>query len=237
MTPAKRLLLAACFGLCAFKHPTTVEHGAPPAPPAPGGFTLADARPAGNLDSGSESNFIGNCAYGAYRAGAEDMTPAPTAIVRDMLAVRVNDELVGHHVELRNFTVHVNSSLPLRNLTIDYMRSKYGGGGGPVGPASGIVGCAADDLRGGFSVEEVDVPSPLVVVIDLAVDGVGYHGRCIGPSPFIAPPLKRHKPERRATWNEAVTAGITCVIDKLADQVRVGKPLAIPVAQGVGRRP
>lgn len=224
MTALRRtLLIAVCLGLCAFKFPTQVDHGAPPAPAAPEGLTLVDARPSKNLDSGLESINIFNCAYGAYRAGSDDMTPAPPAIVRDMLAARVNDRLVGHAVELRNFTVHVNSSLPLRNMT----RTATGVGGGSV-PAHAVIGCAEDDLRGGFVIDEIDVPSPLIVVIDLAVDGVGYHGRCIGPSPGISPPLQRAKPEIHAAWDAAATAGITCVIDKLAGQIRAGTPVAIP---------
>ena len=227
MRPAHRLLLAAsCLALAAFRFPTSLDNPPPPSPPS---FTLEDKRPADNLDSEIESLSISNCAYGIYRAGTEDMTPTPADVVRNMLAARANDALAGRAVELRNFTMHVNSQLQLTNMTMAAIRAQYGGGGGPVAPEHAIIGCAPDDLRGGFVIDEIDEEaSPMILVVDVAVDGVAYHGRCIGPSPMFSPPLKSHKPEAHARWNASVAAGLGCVLDKLARQITAGTPVAIP---------
>jgi hypothetical protein len=229
MRTAHRLLLTlACLGLAAFRFPTSIDNPPPPAAPS---FTLEDKRPTDDLDSGSESLSITNCAYGSYRAGAEDMTPQPADVVRDMLAVRVNDKLAGRHVELRHFTIHVNAALPLRGMVANMSTGYTGVLPDLIKGAMNErhkVGCAPDDLRGGFDLEETDKPTPLIVVVDVAVDGVDHHARCLQPSPYMSPPIAHAKPEMHATWNAAASAVVACAVDKLAAQITSGTPVALP---------
>jgi hypothetical protein len=233
MRPLSAIAVAVLsLGLAAFRYPTTVE--APAVVVAPS-FTITDGLPADQAKSEFESLMITNCAYGSIRVGARDISPAPLEVVRDGLAARANAALASKQVVLSNFTVHVNGALAQRaqvgaanpSIIAGVMNKQY------VKDPNDRVGCAPDDLQGGYTLDEVE-GAPLVTVIDVMVDGREHHARCIVASPMAYPPMERvarKKPELVAQWNATVTAQVGCALDKLAGQINSGKPVAFTHAE------
>lgn len=209
-----------CFGLAAARYPTSVEV-MPSAEPA--SFTPSDGRPADQGKSRFESHMITNCAYGSIRVGAIDITPEPLVLVRDGLAARANAKLAGRQVVLRNFTVHMNRAQGLRG----HVGAMYSGAIPGVLNKQEIVGCAADDLRGGYVLGEVE-SDPVVAVIDVSIDGVDHHARCLATAPVAYLPTKYDEPEMRGQWNAAVSTQVACALDKLAAQINARTPAALP---------
>jgi hypothetical protein len=219
-------LSIVALALCAFRYPTTVESPAAPVAPT---FTITDGLSVDLAKSEFESLMITNCAYGSIRLGARDISPAPLAVVRDGLAARANAALAGKQVVLSNFTVHVNNALAQRAQ----VGSMYTGLIPDLMNKREKVGCAPDDLQGGYTLGEIE-GAPLVTVVDVTVDGREHHARCIVASPLAYPPMERvarKKPELVAQWNATVTAQIGCALDKLADQINTSKPVAFTHAE------
>jgi hypothetical protein len=223
MRPSRAIALAfVALGLAAFRYPTDI---AVPAPAVAPSFSLTDARPKDQSESEFESLMITNCAYGSVRVGGADLSPDPLTLVRDGLAARANAALAGKQVVLSNLTIHVNNAQGLR-ATVGNM---YTGVIPDLMNKRDKVGCAHDDLRGGYTLGEVD-GAPLITVIDVTVDGQEHHARCIVPSPS-GPPLKRHKPEIHAAWNKAASEQVGCALDMLAAQINAGTVVAFARAE------
>jgi hypothetical protein len=227
MRPSSAIAVAVLsLGLAAFRYPTTVDAPATAVSPT---FTLADGQSVDMAKSEFESLMITNCAYAAVRVGARDISPAPLVLVRDGLAARANAALAGKQVVLSNFTVHVNNALAQRAQ----VGSMYTGLIPDLMNKREKVGCAPDDLQGGYTLGEVE-GAPLVTVIDVTVDGREHHARCIVAAPPLSPPMERlarKKPEVVAQWNATVTAQVGCALDKLAEQINTGKPVAFTHAE------
>lgn len=139
-------------------------------------FEWRDARPVDQKGSGWESVLITSCAYGAYKIGDDKYTPDRVAVLRSDLERALGTELTGRRVVLTAYTVHLNRAARLR--------------GGVGATHKGLIpallndvsvhGCAPDDLEGGYSGNENTTPfSPLIVVIDLEVDGKRIHTRWV----------------------------------------------------------
>jgi hypothetical protein len=232
MRPFTPFLLAiACLALAGFKYPTRIDVPAPAATP---GFTVADARPPEQLESGYESLSVTSCAFGSIRVGSEDMQPQPSVVVRDLLAARLGDRLDGREVALLNLAVHVNGAVDARQGVMDSIPKPDGQQSpGLLAEAMidlGKVGCAPDDLRGGYVAGEVESTSPLVLVLDVAIDGVEHHARCIRPWPVPGPPSRRSPAEDQQRWGSAVAETAACAADRLAEQVMAGTPVPLPRA-------
>jgi hypothetical protein len=227
MRPSSSIALAVLsLGLAAFRYPTTVESPAVAVAPS---FSITDGLSVDVAKSEFESLMITNCAYASIRVGARDISPAPLALVRDGLAARANAALAGKQVVLGNFTVHVNNALAQRAQ----VGAMYTGVIPDLMNKREKVGCAPDDLQGGYTLGEVE-GAPLVTVVDVLVDGREHHARCIVASPLAYPPMERvarKKPELLAQWNATVTAQLACALDKLADQINTGKPVAFTHAE------
>lgn len=227
MRPTTALALAiVCLGLAAFRYPTSVEV---PTAAVASSFTIKDGLPADQAKSEFESLMITNCAYGSIRVGVRDFSPTPLALVRDGLAARANAALAGKQVVLSNFTVHVNNAIAQRAQ----VGSMYSGVIPNLMNKREKVGCAPDDLQGGYTLGEVE-GAPLVTVIDVMVDGREHHARCIVASPLAFPPMAhvaRKRPEMAVQWNAAATAQVACALDQLAGQITSGKPVAFTHAE------
>jgi hypothetical protein len=212
MTPRIAALVAAgsALFLAAFSYPTVLT--SPQGAPAPS-FTFVDARPGVQLKTGFESLFVGNCAYSSGRIGARDMTPDPAIVVRDLLALRLNDRLSGHTLELRNLVLHFNSAAASRAT----VAKAYSGALPNALNNVKTVGCAPDDLRGGYVANEVaEGLSPVILVIDVDLDGQRVHSRCVVGTELPAPPRKGQKPEElHAKWNGVVDEAFRCGLDRL----------------------
>lgn len=144
------------------------------------GFAFVDARPEGQKSSGNESLLITSCDYGIYRLGDAKFTPDRVAVLRSDLDRALGAELDGRKVTLRNYTVHFNLSARLRGQ----VASNYTGAIPALMNDQKVNGCAADDLTGGFIASERTTGGPpLIVVIDLEVDGKAVHARWFENSP------------------------------------------------------
>lgn len=143
-------------------------------------FTWRDGRPADQKDSGPESYLISSCAYGAYRIGDDKFDPDRVAVLRSDLERALGAQLAGKKVVLKNYTVHLNQAAGLRKglsytntgLIADLLNDQS------------VHGCGPDDLEGSFVGNEVTTEyHPLIVVIDLEVDGKKVHARHVESAP------------------------------------------------------
>jgi hypothetical protein len=191
------------------------------APRATSQFTWKDARPAGQGDSGNESLLITSCAYGAYKIGDDKFTPDRVAVLRSDLDAALGAELVGKKVVLKNYTVHLNRAGRLR-AGVD---KQYSTGLIPsLMNDTSVHGCAADDLEGGFVGNEVTTQfAPLVVVIDLEVDGRKVHTRHVESA---SEEMESHaRGDDDPAWNEFVTKALRAATSKAVDGVKaLGAP-------------
>lgn len=232
--PLLRIALAATVlvGLTALSMPTTLQRQGPEVAPT---YTFVDARPAQQMESGVESLLISNCAYGSTRIGDRDFTPGLAAILNDRLMMRFADALRGRTVRLVNFTVHINDSVGLRRLArMSTGYFEFGGvclGGSPNRDVT--VGCAADDLRGGFTLAELPLDAqaeaPWIVVVDIEIDGRPYHARHAGWSDPKRGVLKGANREetralRRAGHDAEVARVVDAALDRLVDSIAVSMP-------------
>jgi hypothetical protein len=223
MHTAKRLTVAALcvLGLSAFRYPTQLS--APADVPAPA-YRFADERPPQQLKSGFESLAITNCAYGSVRVGDRDIAPTPAVVVQDALNRRFGERLSGRAVTLKNFTLHLNNVAVLRGQ----MGRMYPGIIPDMLNDQAKLGCAADDLRGGYLASEIGPEQvPVIVVVDVEVDGRRFHARTLLPQsaalalppPPNLPPKASAKPEVKAEWNRVVDAAVTKALAQLGDRI------------------
>jgi len=204
------LAVLCVFCLSAYKWVTVLARTPDPVAPS---FSFKDERPEQQLKSGFESLMISNCAYGAIRVG--DTEPAASVLVQDMLAARMNPLLAGRSVVLRNFTLHTNNAQGLRTqvgaMYTGLIRRKLND--------QFKLGCSPDDLRGSYLATEVEPRVvPVILVLDVAIDGQDFHGRCVLPSPAMYPPRKGTDAESKAKWNETVDRALSCAFTLIETQ-------------------
>lgn len=177
-------------------------------------FTWEDARPAGQGDSGYESLLVTRCVYGIYRLGDDKFTPDRVAVLRSDLDAALGAELAGKKVVLKNYTVHFNQAGTLRG--------KVASGQTGLIPAlmndTSVRGCSADDLEGGFVGNEVTTDrSPLIVVIDLEVNGAKVHARWVESAPAE---FDTQTSEDDPAWSAFVTKALHNATKKAVEGVK-----------------
>lgn len=176
------------------------------------GFTFVDARPGGQKSSGNESLLITSCDYGIYRLGDDKFTPDRVAVLRSDLDRALGAELAGRKVTLKNYTVHFNLSGRLRGQ----VAATHSGAIHALMNDQSVHGCAADDLTGGYTGnEQTTAGPPLIVVIDLEVDGKAVHARWFENSPG-ADVVKTGSPE----WHEWVSQALRSATARAVGNVR-----------------
>lgn len=214
----ERLVFAgACvIALAAASWPTRLP------PPATGGarpYQLIDQRDPKSLKSGFESLMITNCAYGITRIGDNDIEPHLAVFLDAMLASRFGDELAGRTILLRGFSVHLNNSLALRKGVSDM----YGPGLVDALLKRRKVGCAPEDLLGGYTVGEVQPGmAPVVAAVEIEVDGKRYFGRGIAESAEPFPPKKKAPQAEKDAWNAMVAEVVDAALSQLGDRLAAG---------------
>jgi hypothetical protein len=175
----------------------------------PPGVTHVDARPAQQKKSKFESLTVWRCMYASRRIGDFDEGVQRIASLDAFLdAVPA---LAGKTVTVRNYLVHVNTKQASREMFATTMAASNMGaiGGGVAGAAmpsdkpGKVIGCAKDDLLGGYVSNEIPSPaSPIVTVIDLDIDGRAFHFRSI-----VAPPTQtteKHDPNFGIAHKKAI---------------------------------
>jgi hypothetical protein len=216
MKTSMRLLLAgASLALLTAWHiPTKLT--APAAVPPTYAYKFEDQRPKKWFDSGPESVSLTNCAYGIFRIGQEDIDQPLPAYLHAMLAERFGDRLAGKTVALRGFSVHLNQAVEIRRQLgvampglITSLHAKE-------------VGCSAEDTFGGYTVGEVQGERPLIVAIDVFIDGQRFKGRAIAPGEQLGLPRKKAPQEAKDQWNAAVDALVAAAVKNLGDRIEKG---------------
>jgi len=187
-------------------------------------YTLDDKRDPKSLKSGFESLMITNCAYGIMRLGDNDIDPHLTALLDDALATRFGDRLAGKQIMLEGFAVHLNNALALRNQ----MTSMYGGLVDTLMNKK-KVGCAAEDLTGGYTVGEVQPGmAPIIAAVSIQMDGKRYFGRGVAEAKVPAPPRKKAEQSAKDAWNATVAIAVAHALDDLVAKLEAGMaPAAI----------
>lgn len=215
MKSLQRVALAAvCVsGLTGFRYPTQLPPIAPDVSLPP---RFSDQRPAKQLKSGFESLLITNCAYGSLRVGDEDIEPDLALLVASTLRRRFEERLDDKAISLQAFTVHLNNVAALRKQ----VGSMYTGLIPNLMNKQDKVGCAPDDIRGGYMSGEVPAGAvPLIVAIDMQIDGQLFHARAIAPFGAPYPPGKKADASARQGWNDAVATLVQEVLGQLADHI------------------
>lgn len=183
-------------------------------------FAWRDARHPLQKDSATESLMVTSCAYGIYRIGDEEFTPDRVALLRSDLDRALGAELAGRTVVLRNYTIHLNCAEALRK---GVAASNKGMVASLMNDTS-VHGCKADDLRGGFAGKERTTPhSPLVVVIDVEVDGKQVHARWV-ESP--ATELVGARGDEKSPWHDFVSGAVRKATSRLVDNLSTTLRLA-----------
>ncbi|MCM2333074.1 MAG: hypothetical protein NDI82_03900 [Anaeromyxobacteraceae bacterium] len=176
------------------------------------GFTFVDARPEDQKSSGNESLLITSCDYGIYRIGDDKFTPDRVAVLRSDLDRALGAELAGRKVTLKAYTVHFNLSERLRGQ----VAASHSGLIPALMNDTSVHGCAADDLTGGFTGNErTTAGPPLIVVIDLEVDGKEVHARWFESSPTHEV-VKTDSPE----WHDWVSKALERATAKAVEGTR-----------------
>lgn len=217
---------AACIMLlAAFTYPTQLKPVAQGTSLPPG---FVDGRPAKQLKSGFESLLITNCAYASVRIGDEDIEPDLALLLAEMLQQRFGERLQGKAVELKAFTVHLNGAAAMRAQ----MAQMYTGLIPNLMNKREKVGCAPDDLQGGYTLGEVPAgTTPLVLVIDIEIDQQPFHARAIAPFAAQYPPRKRAGDDAKRQWNDAVDSLARVLLTRLGDDIgerMFGDPPSLP---------
>ena len=199
----------------------------------PPGVTLVDARPAEQKKTKIESLTVWRCMYGSQRLGDTDEGVQRIPTLQQMLDGM--SALSGRTVTLRNYVVHINNKIASRNGAANMMAMNIGGavGGGLAGATSTsgkpgkVIGCAADDLLGGYVSDEIPLTgSPIVTVIDLDIDGKPLHFRSISDTkPLDLRSISGTKDERkrlqeenqqhRVTAHDKTLAGLQAAIENV----------------------
>ncbi len=207
------MVLLCLVGLTAWRYPTTLKMPATLVAPT---YAFKDERPPQQLKSGFESLMITNCAYGSLRVGSRDIAPDLAVLLTTALSEKLPHELDGREVVLKNFTVHLNNAAGLRQD----VGSMYSGLIPGLMNDRKKVGCAADDVRGGYVAGEVEQGKvPLIVAIDVWIDGQPVHARAIAPFDLAYPPMAKAKPEIREQWNVAADGAVTAALAQLVERV------------------
>ncbi len=179
-----------------------------------------DARHPLQKDSAIESLMVTSCAYGIYRIGDEEFTPDRVAVLRSDLDRALGAALAGKTVVLRNYTIHLNRAEALRKGVASSQKGLVAG----LMNDTSVHGCKADDLRGGFTGKERTTPySPLVVVIDVEVDGKQIHARWV-ESP--AKELGGAGGDEKSPWHDFVSGAVRKATSQLVDSLRTTLRLA-----------
>ena len=210
-------LASTCVvALAAASWPTRLP---PPAANAPRTYALVDRREPKSLKSGFESLMITNCAYGITRVGDNDIDPHLVVFLDAMLASRFGDKLAGRTIVLSGFSVHLNNSLALRKGVSDM----YGPGLVDTLLNKRKVGCAPEDLLGGYTVGEVQPGmAPVVAAVEVEIDGKRYYGRGIAESAKPFPPKKKAPQAEKDAWNALVSRTVDGALVQLGDAIDQG---------------
>lgn len=133
-----------------------------------------------------------------------------------MLTERFGERLGGMKVSLLAASMHLNSARSLR----DGMDRACSGLIPSLLNDAKKVGCAEDDNRGGYRLDEVaEYVSPLIVAIDLKIDEQSFRARSVVAFPFQYPPTKRAKPEDKELWNNVADTAVAMALVRLGDQI------------------
>lgn len=216
--------LAAASALTGARYPTELDR--PDAREAAPSFAFSDRRPPVQSESGYESKFIAKCSFYAIRIGGQDISPEPATVVLTALAERYGERLAGRTVELTDFAVHLNASAPYRawqgRMITGLIPEKLND--------EKKTGCADHDTIGSYRASEVGPrQAPIIVVINLRIDGRPFHARAIAayeigdqPSGVVVPPRKNADPGERALWNRSVSAVVAKALAQLGESIDAG---------------
>lgn len=140
-------------------------------------INVVDNRPENQKLQKVMSLSLSNCLYGSYQMGEEKESPNRVVVLENYLSHHLGLDFNGETFLLKNFTIHANLADKLRKG----VSNMYGGGllaDNLIKEET--VGCSNDDLLGGYSKKEVgNGETPLIVVIDLEVNGITYHSRVV----------------------------------------------------------
>lgn len=178
--------------------------------PLPDGYTstlvLVDKRPNSQKETAFVSLNIVNCKYGSFQIGDESFEPDRVSTLKYYLENHLGSSLGQSQINLINYTAHVNRSAMLRKgaseqfygVMADHITSQH------------TMGCSQDDLFGGYNSSEVpENMIPIIVVIDIEIEGKIYHGR--GVTPMRSDNAGKQFPG----WNEDMQEAISTAMENL----------------------
>ena len=142
-------------------------------------LVLEDARPRSETVRGYMSDDMPSCDFGAYQLGDKDIQPNRVAMLEQTLRNELRPQVHLKKFVLKHYTVHINWA---RQRRLQYEQT--------WGPQDldfnnpDVTGCAADDYRGSYRLDELTQPgAPAIVVMDVEVEGKNYHVRWVQSAP------------------------------------------------------
>ncbi|MBA6157351.1 TonB family protein [Tenacibaculum sp. S7007] len=161
------------------------------------------------------SLFISSCKYGSYQIGDKQLIDTRMNIFERHFSEKINYSLESNTIIVKNFTIHLNSARSLiesikRTLEVSEKKKKL------------IVGCSGDDLYGGYLLKEIPKESkgdPLIVVIDIQIDGKEYHSRTLT---INTEEIRAHKkfPEFTHLVNKAIEKNCTKLVELIKNNYK-----------------
>jgi hypothetical protein len=140
------------------------------------GVSVADARKASELKTGTLSNWITSCDYGIRRLGDDGEGPPKLVLLKQDLDAALPAALAGKTLTISKYAVFVNVSAALR-------RGTYGSNPGIVGAVMSGMGsnCSREGTTDGWygATEVTSVFSPIVVEVEATLDGKAFSARIV----------------------------------------------------------
>jgi hypothetical protein len=183
-------------------------------------YTLVDQRNAKSFKSGFESLLVTNCAYGSMRVGDNDIDPHLVTFLDAMLGERFGDKLAGKAIILHGFSVNLNGSANLRQISDNVLC-----GSSPcVIPHlmnnKDKIACAPEDMVGGYTLGEVSpIGPPLIAAVKVEIDGKIYYGRGITEWRESFPPKRKDSDFIKMVWNNAVAKVVDDALTQLGNKL------------------
>ncbi len=141
---------------------------------------LVDKVPSKQTKKKTMSLMITSCKYASYQIGDKQLLETRMRMLQKHLSNELDSNMNGKTFVVKNFTIHVNATKNIKGAVQD---TQVGIGAEIIKSMDKIkVGCSGDDFFGGYTLDEVpegNTWNPLIVVIDVEVDGELYHSRTV----------------------------------------------------------
>lgn len=206
------------------------EIGVSPAPAAveaPPTFRLSDQRPKNERKLFGSSSFIFSCDAGVFGLGDKHVS-GRFELLQAQLQDSLGERLQGKEISVLHYSVFLNAQARLRGDAIAVGWGTAGVSRSPDETARSSP-CPRDKMKGGwFAGSEISTPfSPIVVEIEVTMDGRTYKGRSVH-SPLRELPLTSNivhrnafkSPEEVEALRIAMTKANADLVNHLSEDLR-----------------